>query len=253
LGGEISHILAATESAAAALSKPPIVSGLIGHYDADSYNAVSKIWKDLSGHKNDATEISGNIAVVRPTSSVPYIQGDYTSWIKFPETVLPSTYTLFHVARYNGPRMARIFNGITNDWLSGFAQGRAGVAHHGCWITPLSGHRGRTWVVSSDRSNSFRSYGEEKSFQDSCNVTTRLAINAGMVNDQPSDFAVQIVLVYNRRLSDSEVASVERWLTNALCFSPTDNKNVPTSNSHIRVSFIASLSGLRPIRLMQIA
>jgi hypothetical protein len=74
-----------------------------------------------------------------------------------------------------------------------------------------------------------------------------------MVNDQPSDFAVQIVLVYNRRLSDSEVASVERWLTNALCFSPTDNKNVPTSNSHIRVSFIASLSGLRPIRLMQIA
>jgi hypothetical protein len=32
LGGEISHILAATESAAAALSKPPIVSGLIGHY-----------------------------------------------------------------------------------------------------------------------------------------------------------------------------------------------------------------------------
>jgi hypothetical protein len=222
--------------------QPPITNGLMAYYTADSYDCVTKKWNDLSGFSNHVTELGGPISVVRPAASPAYIQGDTTAWMRFPSTVLPSTYTLFFVARYNGPSRGRIFHGVGQNWLSGFWNSRAGVAHHNCWIASTNYH-GDNWVIASDRVNSFRSNGVERteSGKTSCITSVRMAIN----QQENSHFAIQIILVYNRRLSDSEVVSVENWLS--LYSAPSiqeANTNVQLySPSQVRVLFLPTLSG----------
>jgi hypothetical protein len=222
------------------LLQPPITNSLIAQYTADSFSSVSKIWTDLSGNGNHATEIGGTISVVRPVGSAPYIQGGPTSSITFPETVLPSNYTLFYVARYNGANRQRIFCGLTTDWLSGFHNNTAGVAFHGSWITPQTDYHGTNWVAASDRAHLFRSNGVRRSTTVSSLTSTRLTINAG---GEPSDFAVQILLVYNRSLSDSEVTSVESWMSVFSLISHEKSAAPAPSSAQVAVSFFPTLSG----------
>ena len=149
--------------------------------------------------------------------------------MKFPVGILPSAdYTLFYIARYNGSVKDRIFNGVNTNWASGFHGSASGIPVAGCalhgdpncgWITqdaylnPLDLH-GTDWVVGSDRSNSFRSNGVDRSLQPlgNCAVFDRLAVNTGFVTNSASDFAIQSVLVYNVKLSDADVQRVEAWL-----------------------------------------
>jgi hypothetical protein len=145
--------------------------------------------------------------------------------MKFPVGVLPSAqYTLFYVARYNGPMKGRIFEGL-HDSLSGFHSGRAGVSFRsGCgYMTQERDVHGSDWVLGSDRSDSFRSNGVDRTTNtaNGCQAFFRLAINIG--NGEYSDFAIQYVLVYNVKLSDADVQRVESWL-NALqpAFSPAN-------------------------------
>jgi hypothetical protein len=195
---------------------PPITSGLIAHYNADSWTGSR--WTDLSGAGNHVTDIGGttNISVARPVGAPAYIYGAPTAWMKFPAGILPSAeYTLFYVARYNGAVRRRIFQGVDTNWLSGFWEGRSGTAHHGScfWMTDTVDRHGSDWVLGTDRSNSFRSNGEDRTITSACSVFDRLAINAGALSGETSDFAVQSVLVYNRRLADADVQKLEAWLT----------------------------------------
>jgi hypothetical protein len=225
--------------------QPPVMNGLFAHYSANSYNSEAKVWNDLSGLGNHVTEIGGVITVARPTGSAAYIQGDTSAWMQFPTTVLPSTYTLFHVARYNGLMKKRIFQGLSTNWLSGFWSGIAGVAFHGCFITPIEDYPGTDWIVASDRTNSFRSNGVERKTANSCVSGVRMSINRGPFNEN-SDFAIQIILVYNRRLSDSEVFAVENWLSQYCIISTqetTSNVQMPLSRSQVKVAFLPTLSG----------
>jgi len=131
------------------------------------------------------TDIGGtSIAVARPFGAPAYVYGESTAWMKFPVGILPATFTLVYVARYNGALRRRIFNGFTKNWLSGFHSGRTGVAYHdSCgFITPdvVSGvafsDGSDNWVVGSDRSNSFRSNGKERtSAANTCAAFDRLA------------------------------------------------------------------------------
>jgi hypothetical protein len=234
--GSISSITLESTTTVSATT-PPAADGLMGYYTANSFNLVTKVWNDLSGQSNHATETSGTFSVAQEPGTSTYIQGGTSSWIKFPSTVLPSTYTLFYVARYNGPTKGRIFNGMSGNWLSGFWNGNAGVAHHNCWITPVTNLHGSNWIMASDRMNSFRSNGVERKNSNSCLSSVRLSINTG----EPSDFAFQIVLVYNRRLEDSEVILVENWL-NLNSWNPQilSTKSIGES---LRVSFLPTLSG----------
>jgi hypothetical protein len=241
--GRISSIT--LESTTTSTRTPPAADGLMGYYTANSFNLVTKMWNDLSGQCNHATETAGTISLVQEIGTPPYIQGGTSSWIKFPSTVLPSTYTLFYVARYNGPSKGRIFNGMSSNWLSGFHGGKSGVAYHNCWITPYTNLHDTNWMMASDRMNSFRSNGVERKTSNSCVSSNRLSINTG----EASDFAVQIVLVYNRRLEDSEVVLVENWLNlNSWNSQYSNTKSISdqsslVSNALLRVSFLPTLSG----------
>ena len=79
---------------------------------------------------------------------------------------------------------------------------------------------GNSWVVSADRSDSYRSNGVDRTLNknNNCAAYDRLAINAGSHGSESSDFAVQTVLVYNRKLTDADIISLEKWIVgNSSC------------------------------------
>jgi hypothetical protein len=178
-------------------------------------------WTDLSGAGNHVTDIgvTTSISVARPFGAPAYIYGAPTAWMRFPAGILPSAeYTLIYVARYNGAAKRRIFQSVDTNWLSGFYEGQTGVAHHGgcSWITTNENMHGLDWVMGVDRSGSFRSNGVDRTkLFLPCLVFGSLAINTGSGGSgvETSDFAVQSVLVYNRKLADADVLKVEAWLS----------------------------------------
>ena len=178
---------------------------------------------DVSGYGNHVTNIAGSISVERPVGAPAYIRGNTAVWLKFPDGILPSAdYTLFFIARYDGGSKGRIFQGLSSNWMSGFWQRKAGVAYHGdaCgWITGDQSVpdfnrpdvHGFDWVMGTDRSNSFRSNGVDRTTNSVCASFDRLAINTGP-NAEPSNWAIQSILIYSRKLADAEVLRVEAWL-----------------------------------------
>jgi hypothetical protein len=190
----------------------PVTSGLVGWYKGESWNGTS--WPDLSGNGNNCTEIKGTI-----NSSGRFMYGTKSDGVRFPTAILPSTYTLFHVAMYNGANRGRIFDGVGNvNWLSGFHGGKTGVAHHGAWLTqqattafPVS-----NVLVSTDQKALYRGNGTNLTINSVTGSSDRLSINYGYHTSpsitENSDWAVFEVVVYNRELSLSEIESVESYL-----------------------------------------
>jgi hypothetical protein len=196
-----------------------------------------------------------SILVARPVGAPAFIYGATTAWMRFPANVLPSAqYTLFFVARYNGNTRGRIFQGLRTNWLSGFSSGQSGVTYHGSclWTTHPVDLHGYEWVIGSDRSNSFRSNGVDRTntTAKACDTFDQLAINTGLA-PQPSDFAVQHMLVYDRRLSDAEVIRIEAWLTSLQpAFTPA-NMQVDTQLhlfNHFKTHCHISNATAAPIR-----
>ena len=213
------------------VAMPPLTQGLVGFYTAATWNPVSNVWADASGFGNHMTEMGGSsISVARPVGAPAYVHGASTAWMKFPAGILPSAqYTLFYVARYNGPTRRRILQGVALDWFSGFHGDKAGVASHGngtCYYVSSSVDlHGSDWVVGSDRSDSFRSNGVDRTTNaaNACQAFDRLAINTGLISGETSDFAIQSILVYNVKLSDADVQRVEAWLNRAQpAFTPAN-------------------------------
>lgn len=152
-----------------------------------------------------------------------YLYGTQSDGIQFPTSVLNTNqnYTLFHVARYYGalkpPSRARIFDGITVNWLSGFHGGRSGVAYHNKWMTPVTDLHGNDWVISTDSNNIYRSYGINR-HNTTGGVSSGFSINYGAYTgastntNETSDWAVAEVIVYNSVLSASNYEQVEDYL-----------------------------------------
>lgn len=205
-------------------------SGLVGRYTAESWTGTQ--WLDTSGVGNHATSVTGAVSKTSLTSrsgmagGIEYLFGNTGASITFPAAILPSTYTLFHVARYNGATQKRLFTHSSQNWISGFWNGASGVAYRGNkWLNsnpstnPTTRH-GSDWVLSTDQNNLYRSFGAQRSVTGaaagSVTTVTPLNLNYGIdggsgLNDQ-SDWAAACVLVFNRTLSLAEYLSVEDYL-----------------------------------------
>jgi hypothetical protein len=196
---------------------PPITSGLIAHYNADSW--TGSVWFDLSGAQNHVTEVGGtSIAVARPVGAPAYVYGASTAWMRFPEGILPSAaYTLFYVARYNGMTRSRMFQGCKLQWYSGFKDfsgvGFTGVVRHDA-CSYLVSDGSTNWLLGSDRSDSYRSNGKTTPYSGCATTFDRICVNifSRVPPAEKSDFAIQSVLVYDVKLSDTDVQRVEAWL-----------------------------------------
>jgi len=196
------------------ISSDPPVSGYIGWYNASSW--AGSQWTDLSGNGNHAPLTSGSASIVSATgngatASFSALQGDTSTQIIWPTAILPSTWTLFHVTRYTGGTRRRIFTGNSNNWLSGFWNGNAGVAYHEGWLTSQVDTHGNSWLYSCDQLNLYRSNGVTRGSSGGTQ-STRLTIGGSGGGGETSDWQCAEVLVYPSALSATDYQAVEAWL-----------------------------------------
>ena len=190
------------------------ITGLVGLYTADSYE--DKVWKDLSGKSNHTIKTNGNpITKMGALNGYSVVEGTPADGFVFPTTILPSVYTLFHIARYHGPAKGRIVSSTDGNWLSGHYDGKSGVSHHenaGFLETGAEAptdHHGSNWVLSTDQNNLYRSNNVERGKLGE-GTSANLAINNGMVaSTETSDFQIAVIIVYNRHLTTEEIKKVE--------------------------------------------
>jgi len=96
----------ATLSSSVQAASIPVTSGLVGRYIPSSLSTSTNQWLDVSGNSNHAAvagspSVQLNSAAYGSTGTFQVVQGAYTDTIVWPTGILPSTYTLFYVARYN--------------------------------------------------------------------------------------------------------------------------------------------------------
>ncbi len=181
----------------------PVTSGLVGQYDITSWNNTSKVWSDLSGAGNHTTAFTGT-----PLAGTNYIYGGTGDSLTWPTAILPTTYTLFHVARHSGANRGRIIQSLTTSFASGFSTNLAGVAIHGSYLTASTDLHGRNWVMSTDQNSLYRSNGVQRSISSGDGLATRLTLNTA----GESVWQCAEVLVYDRTLSLGEIQQVESYL-----------------------------------------
>ena len=188
----------------------PVTSGLMGHYIAESY--TPNTWRDLSGAGNHAST-SGTI-YTNPSgiNGKAYIYGGTSASVQFPSAILPSTYTIFHICRYNGANTQRILAGTSVNWLSGFWASRNGVAYHNAWVTDpnYSKYALTDWVLSSDQNALYRA--NKLDYTASASGSSASSIGINIYSGENSDWAISCLFVYNRTLSLTEIIQMEDWL-----------------------------------------
>lgn len=215
------------------------ISGLVGWYKGENWTGSQ--WTDASTAGNHATSITGTItkSTINGTdrgaaATFTTLSGGASDGIVFPSAILPSTFTLFHVARYNvdlsdtvsnTDRRGRIFDGVLGNWLSSFWGGKTGVFYHDGWITQSDNDlHGNYWVQSTDMnvdgSGGSRVRSRSKNansgnwYEDTGggNTNKQLTINQGAHPSERSVWSVAEVIVYNRTLTQTEYNTVEDYL-----------------------------------------
>lgn len=191
------------------------VTDVYARYIADSFSGTT--WYDISGNGRNATVTRGTVSKVSATGNgasktFNTLQGGINDGILFPSDVLPSTYTLFHVTRYNGSNRNRIVTGLGNNWLSGHWSQESGVAYHEGWVTINSTRDAfqDNWLINTDQISLYRGNGLEYGSSGGT-ASTRLSVNAGQYSEY-SDWQCAEIIVYNRTLSSTEYQQVEGYL-----------------------------------------
>ncbi len=187
----------------------PVKENLVAYYNAESF--LNGVWYDLTDNLNNAVYIKGNI---QKTNN--YLTGTTTSSILFPFDILPEEYTILHVCKYNGTTKGKILSGYQSKWSSGFASGKSGVAIHENWITQseLSVFDDK-WVFSTDTNNSYRAnLNDYTTVQSNFTSQTQLSINLNDLPEENSEWAIACIIVFDRKLSLTEIDLMEKWLTN---------------------------------------
>ena len=205
---------------------PPVTSGLIALYDYSSVSADGFTLSDLVGN-NHATVTNTRLQIENSID----VTGIETTIVNFPTTILPPSYTLFTLAKYNttdSSKRLRIFTNkydSTNNWLSGFFNGSVAVAHHNTWITPstipsinnLYNNNKidvNSWILSSDQYTLYRANKNNLTLNTFGSKLSKDQVNL-TINSLPfkqSIFSFRCIIVYDRELSTSEIISVENWI-----------------------------------------
>ena len=187
----------------------PNISGMIASYDATTF--ANNVWSDNTGsYDTDASRGTVSISSTQ-LNGHDILEGATTDGLRFPTGVLPSTFTLFHLTRYNGTE-ARIFQGITANWLDGFWSGRAGVAYHDGWITPQTDYHTTNWVLSTSQNSLYRSNGVTRGTSGGSS-SKQLGLNYGHYTAEYSAWQCAEVIVFNRHLTSAEYTKVEQYLS----------------------------------------
>jgi hypothetical protein len=197
---------------------PVSISGLVGWYLPENWTGTQ--WTDESGAGNNVTSYNGTInynathngSSVGAQRTFPVLYGNTSAKINFPSTILPSTYTLIAMTRYNGTK-GRILDGQNANWLSGHWSGLSGVAYHDGWLTSTTDRHGSKWVLATDQNSLYRSKSEGVAWEQNTGgggASTRLLL--GGRSSEPSDWMCAELIVYNRTLTATEYNQLEAYM-----------------------------------------
>jgi hypothetical protein len=194
------------------------ISGIVGWYLPENWTGTQ--WTDASGAGNHATAVEGTInyamhdgSSVGAQRTFPVLYGGTTAEINFPSAILPTSYTLIALTRYNGATRARILDGQNINWLSGHWSGRSGIAYHNGWLTNQTDRHGSKWVLGTDQNSLYRSKSEGIAWEESTGGGGASAnLRLGSVGYEASDWMCAELIVYNRILSSGEYTMLEGYM-----------------------------------------
>ena len=216
---------------------PNTVANLLGWYQADNWNGSN--WIDSSGNGRTLTETWQPSNIVKSTSYsaemgatklFTTLHANANGGIRFPSDfdLTPNSYTLFYVARRYGQTSGgdealrgRIFDGLGENWLSGFWYGSAGVAYHNGDLAPISVDiHGNNWFIGTDQYSLYRSNGVTRGTSGSGTVSSSTTLTlhygnyAGPNGGEDSTWVVSEVIFYNRQINSTEYGLIEGYLAN---------------------------------------
>ena len=201
------------------LSGTMLPNGIKCWYTGTSLDENGLIWKDKSGKGNHIKDdnLKGSLKTTVDPVSGKYVYGGVEDGIIIPFDFSGLNWTIFAVARYNGKKKDRIFDGKGVNWLAGWHSGRTGLAYYGDkgWSTPeVNVHgSGRTWVQTTTYKTQFFSNGEARSTKYNGQAPGKIAINMGTHSaGESSDWAVHEIIVYGRALTQKDRKKVEKYL-----------------------------------------
>jgi hypothetical protein len=214
---------------------PLKINGLTGWYDGNSWDPVNNIWIDKSGNFNNTTSsdhiIKTNTAGYGSTDTT-YIYGNSLSSIQIPQTVWKNitNYTIFHVTRYAGQNTNKIWTNDDNKWWSGFSNNSCSYYHNAYLIDSNGGLSNNitefqnNWILTTDSNNTVRVYGDYLVYNSSNKFspsTIGININKSIMG---SDWACGEIIIYNRKLIDTEIIQIETYLLNKFNINNYNNK-----------------------------
>ena len=159
------------------LGSIPVTSSLLWYHDAfyvtDNGSQVTQ-WTDQSGNGRHQTTSGGRMGNNIQQGESKKGERNLTKSRKYIYTTNTAngmrwngsgwwpgnSYTLMHIcARDPSNTDGRIFDGFTENWLSGFHGSNEGVFHHANWVTTTNRDSRNNFIVSIDRLNRTRSKG----------------------------------------------------------------------------------------------
>ena len=200
---------------------PSNISGLVGWYLPENWTGSQ--WTDASAAGNNVTNYEGTInytashsgSSVGANGTFPVIYGNTAAELNFPSAILPSTYTLISMTRYNGSTLKRILDGQNVNWLSGHWSGSSGVAYHNGWLTDQTNRHGSNWVIGVDQNSLYRSKSQSVAWtNDTGGGGSSTNLRLGSVGYEASEWMCAELIVYNRTLSSDEYTQLSDYMQN---------------------------------------
>ena len=201
------------------ISKPPW-----GIYSANDYNSTTNTLLDKSGNNNNATTYGNIIKLLSDTgngatANIISISGDTSTGITWPVGSIPNTFTICTISRYTGGSYQRIFTSTDTgqiNFLHGHHGGNRGVCYYNGWLTSLDSKGNlNDWLIFCGKNNANTPNNilidglPRGAFNGGTgNSSARLSINA----NEPSNWSMSYVIIWNTTLTDVEMASVSTML-----------------------------------------
>jgi hypothetical protein len=212
-------------------------SGAWGIWTASSWGASSPLqWDDLSGNNRHANVTRGTPSL-GSADGISFVQGGTADGVRFPTGSIPSSFTIFVVARYKPGASAkkRIFDAVMPlNTLHGFDSGKSGVVYYGeSWKTAQTDRSiGDEWLVIGGRNG-----GTQMILVNGINRATgsggagggTLTINHGKSTGERSEWQVRDVVVWDRSLTDTEMNAASSLLMGSDTSAPTAAPIAPTA------------------------
>lgn len=189
--------------------------------DASTYS--NGVWKDISGNDNHVTGTQ-SVQLMRQEAGVDgageafhYLGGGKDAGLLISKG-WPSgkDYTFVHITKYNGPARGRIWNGVNGNWLSGHHGRRGGRAHHDVWLTtnPKLRDLDSGWLMTVDQKRDVRfNAGRLVASAGTGFSPSAVGINGLAPKfNEPSDWGVAEVLVFEGNLNAAQIQAVEAYL-----------------------------------------